>query len=95
MLIDRSISYYACGLLGYKVALARVEQLSPFPFDLAIKDLQIYPNLKSVVWAQEEPMNQGERLIDRYEERQRDRRKQKDAEAEITGPRHQHQLYQI
>ncbi|XP_026194017.1 2-oxoglutarate dehydrogenase, mitochondrial-like, partial [Cyclospora cayetanensis] len=44
---------------GGKVALARVEQLSPFPFDLAIKDLQIYPNLKSVVWAQEEPMNQG------------------------------------
>ncbi|KAL8453711.1 hypothetical protein Emed_000742 [Eimeria media] len=42
-----------------KVALARVEQLSPFPFDLVIKDFQIYPNLKSVVWAQEEPMNQG------------------------------------
>ncbi|KAL8453696.1 hypothetical protein Emag_001741 [Eimeria magna] len=45
--------------LGTKVALARVEQLSPFPFDLVIKDFQIYPNLKSVVWAQEEPMNQG------------------------------------
>ncbi|CDJ60113.1 2-oxoglutarate dehydrogenase, mitochondrial, related, partial [Eimeria maxima] len=44
---------------GNRVALARVEQLSPFPFDLAIRDIQRYPNLRSVVWAQEEPMNQG------------------------------------
>ncbi|PFH32870.1 putative 2-oxoglutarate dehydrogenase e1 component [Besnoitia besnoiti] len=44
---------------GDKIAIARVEQLSPFPFDLFIQDLQRYPNLKSVVWAQEEPMNQG------------------------------------
>ncbi|CDI79940.1 2-oxoglutarate dehydrogenase, putative [Eimeria acervulina] len=44
---------------GYRVAIARVEQLSPFPFDLVIKDIQRYPNLRSVVWAQEEPMNQG------------------------------------
>lgn len=49
-----------CIYSGNKVALARVEQLSPFPFDLAIRDLQIYPNLRTVVWAQEEPMNQGE-----------------------------------
>lgn len=51
---------FLCICLGNKVALARVEQLSPFPFDLAIRDLQIYPNLRTVVWAQEEPMNQGE-----------------------------------
>lgn len=41
------------------MAIARVEQLSPFPFDLLIEDLKKMPNLKSVVWAQEEPMNQG------------------------------------
>ncbi|EPT30542.1 putative 2-oxoglutarate dehydrogenase e1 component, mitochondrial precursor [Toxoplasma gondii TgCatPRC2] len=44
---------------GDKIAIARMEQLSPFPFDLFIEDLKRFPNLKSVVWAQEEPMNQG------------------------------------
>jgi len=41
------------------VALARVEELYPFPGD-AIHDLVTsYPNLEEVVWAQEEPMNMG------------------------------------
>ncbi|PHJ20301.1 oxoglutarate dehydrogenase (succinyl-transferring) e1 component [Cystoisospora suis] len=44
---------------GHKIAIARMEQLSPFPFDLFIENIQDYPNLKSIVWAQEEPMNQG------------------------------------
>ena len=36
----------------------RVEQLAPFPFDLVCRELRRYPNA-TVVWAQEEPMNQG------------------------------------
>uniref|UniRef100_A0A0G4FH86 2-oxoglutarate dehydrogenase, mitochondrial n=1 Tax=Chromera velia CCMP2878 TaxID=1169474 RepID=A0A0G4FH86_9ALVE len=41
------------------VAVVRVEQLSPFPYERLIDDLQRYPNMKSLVWAQEEPMNMG------------------------------------
>ncbi|HEX8978463.1 MAG TPA: 2-oxoglutarate dehydrogenase E1 component [Parasulfuritortus sp.] len=41
------------------VALARVEQLYPFP-DLELKaELDRYPNLTELVWAQDEPQNQG------------------------------------
>eukprot|EP00922_Rhytidocystis_sp_ex-Travisia-forbesii_P059904 GHVS01088808.1.p1 GENE.GHVS01088808.1~~GHVS01088808.1.p1 ORF type:complete len:184 (+),score=4.24 GHVS01088808.1:35-553(+) len=40
-------------------AIARVEQLSPFPYERFIDDLGLYPALNSVVWAQEEPMNAG------------------------------------
>eukprot|EP00793_Prasinoderma_coloniale_P005244 PRCOL_00001005-RA len=41
-----------------KSAIARVEQLSPFPFDLVMRELKRYPNAE-VVWCQEEPMNMG------------------------------------
>uniref|UniRef100_A0A8D0G3V3 2-oxoglutarate dehydrogenase complex component E1 n=1 Tax=Sphenodon punctatus TaxID=8508 RepID=A0A8D0G3V3_SPHPU len=40
------------------VAIARVEQLSPFPFDLLLKEFQKYPNAQ-LVWCQEEHKNQG------------------------------------
>ena len=41
------------------VALARVEQLYPFPTD-AVRDLiASYPALDEIVWAQEEPQNMG------------------------------------
>ncbi|XP_041443494.1 2-oxoglutarate dehydrogenase, mitochondrial isoform X1 [Xenopus laevis] len=40
------------------VAIARVEQLSPFPFDLVEKEVQKYPNA-DLVWCQEEHKNQG------------------------------------
>lgn len=40
-------------------AIARVEQLSPFPFEKFIGDVSRYPNVSSIVWAQEEPMNAG------------------------------------
>lgn len=43
----------------WSVALARVEQLSPFPFDRVVDDIRRYPHLQDVVWAQEEPMNMG------------------------------------
>ncbi|CEM08891.1 unnamed protein product [Vitrella brassicaformis CCMP3155] len=41
------------------IGISRVEQLSPFPFDSVINEIQKYPNLQDVVWAQEEPMNMG------------------------------------
>ena len=41
------------------VAIVRVEQLYPFPYDEVRVELEKYPNAKSVVWAQEEPKNQG------------------------------------
>lgn len=40
------------------VAIARVEQIAPFPFDLVAEELKKYPNAE-VVWAQEEPRNMG------------------------------------
>eukprot|EP00197_Chlamydomonas_leiostraca_P002032 CAMPEP_0202857420 /NCGR_PEP_ID=MMETSP1391-20130828/366_1 /ASSEMBLY_ACC=CAM_ASM_000867 /TAXON_ID=1034604 /ORGANISM="Chlamydomonas leiostraca, Strain SAG 11-49" /LENGTH=1038 /DNA_ID=CAMNT_0049536215 /DNA_START=20 /DNA_END=3136 /DNA_ORIENTATION=- len=40
------------------VALVRVEQLVPFPFDLVVREMRRYPNAE-VVWCQEEPMNMG------------------------------------
>jgi len=40
------------------VALIRLEQLSPFPFDLVADAMKKYPNGK-VIWTQEEPKNMG------------------------------------
>ncbi|XP_050208860.1 uncharacterized protein LOC126659602 [Mercurialis annua] len=40
------------------IAICRVEQLSPFPFDLIQRELKRYPNAE-IVWCQEEPMNMG------------------------------------
>jgi 2-oxoglutarate dehydrogenase E1 component len=41
------------------VAVARLEQLYPFPVDAFARLLASYPNLEQVVWAQEEPQNMG------------------------------------
>merc|ERR1711881_493539 len=41
-----------------KVAIVRIEQIAPFPFDLVKKQLDLYPNAK-VYWAQEEHKNMG------------------------------------
>ena len=41
------------------VAIVRVEQLYPFPEEKLIETLSAYTNASSVVWCQEEPMNQG------------------------------------
>ncbi|KAI3932214.1 hypothetical protein MKW92_009108 [Papaver armeniacum] len=43
---------------GDDVAICRVEQLCPFPYDLIQRELKRYPNAE-VVWCQEEPMNMG------------------------------------
>jgi 2-oxoglutarate dehydrogenase E1 component len=41
------------------IALVRIEQLYPFPHEELAAQLALFPNAKSVVWAQEEPKNQG------------------------------------
>jgi len=41
------------------VALARLEQLYPFPVEAAKALVASYPSLDEVVWAQEEPQNMG------------------------------------
>ncbi|RKP16674.1 hypothetical protein ROZALSC1DRAFT_25004 [Rozella allomycis CSF55] len=40
------------------VAIARIEQISPFPFDLVLNEINKYPNA-SIIWCQEEPLNMG------------------------------------
>jgi 2-oxoglutarate dehydrogenase E1 component len=41
------------------VAIARIEQLYPFPDELFKAELSKYPQLKEFIWCQEEPKNQG------------------------------------
>jgi 2-oxoglutarate dehydrogenase E1 component len=40
------------------IAIARVEELYPWPQDVA-RTVDLYPNVEEVVWAQEEPKNMG------------------------------------
>merc|ERR1712137_994448 len=40
------------------IAIVRIEQIAPFPYDLVKEQAEKYPNA-SIVWVQEEPMNQG------------------------------------
>ena len=44
---------------GSTVALARIEQLYPYPERAIAAELARYPRLHTVVWVQEEPQNQG------------------------------------
>ncbi|KAJ2891952.1 putative oxoglutarate dehydrogenase protein [Zalerion maritima] len=41
------------------VAITRIEQLNPFPWMRLKNNLDMYPNAKTIVWAQEEPLNAG------------------------------------
>ena len=41
------------------IAVVRVEQLYPFPHEEFAAQIAAYPTAKSVLWAQEEPANQG------------------------------------
>lgn len=41
------------------VAIARLEQLYPFPYDDMTATIARYPSATSIVWCQEEPRNQG------------------------------------
>jgi 2-oxoglutarate dehydrogenase E1 component len=59
-----------------EIALVRLEQLYPFPYNSLSKVLDRYPSLEEVLWVQEEPQNMGawefvyprllERLGDRW-----------------------------
>ena len=40
-------------------AITRIEQLNPFPWQQLKENLDSYPNAKTIVWAQEEPLNAG------------------------------------
>jgi 2-oxoglutarate dehydrogenase E1 component len=40
-------------------AIVRVEQLHPFPWAQLRDELDKYPNLKDIIWTQEEPLNAG------------------------------------
>jgi 2-oxoglutarate dehydrogenase E1 component len=44
-----------------RVAISRVELLYPFPQGQIVEEIARYPNLREVVWAQEEPRNMGAR----------------------------------
>ena len=44
---------------AYDVAVARIEQLYPFPVDHVSGLISSYPSLTEIVWAQEEPQNMG------------------------------------
>jgi len=43
------------------VAIGRVELLYPFPEAQVLELIESYPNLREVVWVQEEPRNMGAR----------------------------------
>ena len=45
--------------LGANIAVARVEQVYPWPFEAVDKELSRYPNCTEIVWLQEEPENMG------------------------------------
>ena len=45
--------------LGAATAVARVEQLYPWPYEALAKELSRYPNCREIVWLQEEPENMG------------------------------------
>ena len=40
-------------------AITRIEQLNPFPWAQLRDNLDSYPNARTIVWAQEEPLNAG------------------------------------
>ena len=44
-----------------ETAIVRVELLSPFPLDDTLEVVKSYPNLRQIVWVQEEPKNMGAR----------------------------------
>jgi 2-oxoglutarate dehydrogenase E1 component len=44
---------------AHTVAVARIEQLYPFPLEAVSALVASYPELREIVWAQEEPQNMG------------------------------------
>jgi 2-oxoglutarate dehydrogenase E1 component len=50
---------HECAGTGKDIAVARLEQLYPFPIEAARQLIASYPALEEIVWAQEEPQNMG------------------------------------
>lgn len=45
--------------MGANIAVARVEQLYPWPYEAIANEIARYPSLREIVWLQEEPENMG------------------------------------
>ena len=54
------------GMKEEKVAIVRIEQLYPFPYEDLKLILSSYKNAEQVVWCQEEPKNQGAWFVTRH-----------------------------
>ena len=65
LMCSGKIYYDLIGHAGYekmsKTAIVRLELLSPLPTDEILALLESYPNLRHLVWVQEEPKNMGAR----------------------------------
>ena len=62
----------------HNIALIRIEQLYPFPYDDLQEVLSKYKNFEEIIWCQEEPYNQGawfshrhriQRVLDRFNDK--------------------------
>ena len=87
--------------VGVPVAVARVEQLYPWPTEALARELERYPNCTEIVWLQEEPENMGAwnqvkgELYGPYEDRYQVRRVSRADEASpATGSHAIHQQEQ-
>jgi 2-oxoglutarate dehydrogenase E1 component len=63
VLVSGKIAYDVIGhearAQAQDVAVARLEQLYPFPVEALASLIRSYPSLEEIVWAQEEPQNMG------------------------------------
>jgi 2-oxoglutarate dehydrogenase E1 component len=57
--IDGIPPFSMIGFDRIDVAVTRIEQFHPFPFVSVKNNIESYPNLESIVWAQEEHLNAG------------------------------------
>jgi 2-oxoglutarate dehydrogenase E1 component len=53
------VGHQDCAAVRDRIAIARLEQLYPFPVQAARDLIASYPALDEIVWAQEEPQNMG------------------------------------
>ena len=58
-LLHRQIYYDLAAKRAPHVAIVRVEELYPWPGNQIAQIVDLYPAIEEVVWAQEEPKNQG------------------------------------
>jgi len=86
---------------GDAVAIARVEQLYPWPYEGVAEVLAAYPNADEIVWLQEEPENMGAwnhikgRLYEAHEDTHRIRRvSRQESASPATGVLAVHQAEQ-